>query len=251
MQPYDSDEEALLTLWRDSGVSSLEEAAAWSVDRLRPDLAPEPLPIDFHALQRAAQTEPTSNIEHGPLRSPIIVDDREVDDLTIFNGQPLHYIVDWSLVDGRPIRALTSLEEFGETLSELLAAKPPSGDRREVRRDDDGLIGMTTFCHFTDHAPVFEHAGYGGDVKWFGPPGYEWPDLRRVRRGLFGDWNDIISSLGNSRSHRWFVEHIGSGGTSGRSLYLAPGWEAFNLSRVADGWANDSISYVGIWPGPC
>jgi hypothetical protein len=251
MQRHDPQEETLLAHWRDSGVSSLEDAAAWTVDRLRPDVERRILPIDFDALFKPTPAELAHTIEHGTLRSSIVVDNREVGNLTTFNGQPLHYIVDRSLLDGGPIRALTSLKELGDNLRELLRAEPPSGEHRLVRREDDGLIGYTQFCQFTDQAPVFEHAGYGGDVKWFGPPGFEWPNLSLVRRGWFGDWNDIISSIGNSRSHRWFVEHAGSGGTYGRSLYLAPGWEAFDLSRFADGWANDSISYIGIWPGPC
>jgi hypothetical protein len=242
MEAPRTDQEALLDLWRQEGISSLDRAAGWTINRLRAEDEPMSLPIDVDALFDETPLEIARTIKHGTLRYPVEIEGEEVDDLTPYNGIPLHYVVDSRSMAGGPIRALTSVRALAETVRDLLTNRPEREllQRRENSRRDDGLIGYSDWAHFSDAAVVFEHAGYGGDVKWFTPPQRQWSDLTRVRRGWFGDWNDVISSLGNSRSLRVFSEHING---QGSSLTLSPGWEAFNLVHVADGW-NDRISTI-------
>lgn len=68
-----------------------------------------------------------------------MVDGQEVDDLTRFNGQPLHYVVDLSVFeDGGRIRAFTSRRELVDAVTDLRATRA-SADERLLRRDDLGL----------------------------------------------------------------------------------------------------------------
>jgi hypothetical protein len=63
-------EETLLALWRESRVTSLDQAAAWTVDRLEADAQPDALPIDLDAILVETPLELARTLRHGSLRNP-------------------------------------------------------------------------------------------------------------------------------------------------------------------------------------
>lgn len=140
--------------------------------------------------------------------------------------------------DGRALHSTPGTDSRGEAvlycftsmegLSEHLVAAP--------RHD----IGTTNPDSLSELSYYYEHDDAGGDWLQNGPA-RAWRDLTRVQRGLFGNWNDIISSVNWCRWDISLYEHINYGGSQ---LYLPAGKTYFHLSRY--GW-NDRASATVNW----
>jgi hypothetical protein len=127
--------------------------------------------------------------------------------------------------DDRPLRAAV-------WAASLLGRPDTTGTR-------DELLAPSTRPRTFGEVQMFEHHFYAGDWFWL-PAYYGWPDLTEVRHGSWpgSDWNDTISSTGNTDCLVFYYEHIHY---QGSRLWGTPTIDIPDMERI--GW-NDRISSV-------
>ncbi len=227
-------EDDVLAVLRESGITSLESLVRHA---LAVPPAPEPEPLDSLRLLApgmAAVNGQSVPSKHRPPGVAVIVDGVEYDpaDITRFDGQVLTFVADGSpdrilaYTDDRPLHAAVWAAGL---LGRLSTAAGPR---------EDSLAADTRPRTFGE-VQMFEHHFFAGDWFWL-PANYGWPDLTRIRHGAWpgSDWNDTISSVGNTDCLVFYYEHINY---QGSKLWGTPTVDLPDLERI--GW-NDRISSV-------
>ncbi len=101
------------------------------------------------------------------------------------------------------------------------------------------VLGVTLFI---SGGKFYRDINFNGDYLWL-KPGYLWPDLTDVGRGIFhlGDWNDFISSVHTSNGVATLNEDIN---LAGSTLTFLANKAIADLSTF--GW-NDRTSSIRNW----
>jgi hypothetical protein len=215
------------------GISSLEDALLV----LKQELSTRTLnedPIDFRQLRKESPPEATSHIKHIVPEFPFILHGTEYEpqDITRFDGQELHFIAtpnsDHMLaVDDRNLIVdwwqFSYFDRYRESPNQHIRSDIP--EARTNFRDDPNLRGYVL--------PANANRGY--------------ERLSEVDRGIFGDWNDVISSFSMSGVQvAQLHEHKYYGGES-FSWVLPYGTEYGEVRDLGPyGWG-DRASSVGTW----
>lgn len=223
-----------------SRVEALERAAgAHSEARSSSELLAE-----YPSGAPSARTLAPAPIIHRVPDVPLVLDGEVLEDpqeITKHNGQPLYYT---------PLRTRTgiALAAFTDPRSMI------SESSKLVRRMTEGEIPEASSEHvctdppfnLPDRVQFFWDINESGDTIGLngtheGQPGEAYPDLTEVDHGLFGDWNDEISSVSQCRWDVSLFEHINFGGSQ---LWLRARCNTPNL--VPLGW-NDRASSLVNW----
>jgi hypothetical protein len=187
---------------------------------------------------------PTEIIHRAP-NVPLVLDGEVLEDpqeITEHNGKPLYYT---------PLRTRAGIALAAFTDPEAMISE----SSKLVRRIQEGSIPAATSEHFCTSNPdelrerrvqFFWDIHEDGDTIGLndthdGAIGEAYPDLTEVGHGLFGDWNDAISSVAWCRWDVSLFEHINFGGSQ---LWLRGGCNTPNL--VPLGW-NDRASSAVNW----
>lgn len=143
-------------------------------------------------------------------------------------------------LDGQALYSTPATDGSGEAV--LHSFTGLEGLRTFLSTEAAGDIGTTNPDSLSGVSRKFEQAGFSGDTL-SNNPGFAWPDLTQVRRGLLGlgNWNDIITSVDWCRWDTSLYEHVNYGGSQ---LYLRAGRTYNNISEF--GW-NDRASATVNW----
>jgi|SRR5215210_168298 len=183
-------------------------------------------------------------ISHRAPNVPLVLDGKVLEDpqeITDHNGKPLYY-TPLRTREGIALAAFTDPRAMISESSKL------------VRTMTEGSIPAATSEHICQQPPdnlpervqFFEDINESGDTIGLngthdGAIGEAFPDLTEVGHGLFGDWNDEISSVDWCRWDVSLFEHTNYGGSQ---LWLPAGCNTPNLVNL--GW-NDRASAIVNW----
>lgn len=217
---------------RNGGITSLEDALYALKQEVKIDELVDVRQPDFQALRRSPSAEAISRTEHVVPEMPFLLNGTwyEPQDITRFNGQDLNVITspnaDHMLaVDNRDVMADWLQFEYFERYRDIAQTAEFRVTPGATWFEDDNLRGYALFAH--------KNRGY--------------QRLSKISMGLFGDWNDKISSFS--------MRAIGVVQLSDAYFYYGPFWYhvvpagtpyAEVLSLRPYGW-NDRASSVGCW----
>jgi hypothetical protein len=221
-KPEQLSAEEIAAEWRAKGLETLEDVASLAA-RSANQGEPAAMPVDVDSMMRETPPELARTLKHPPNEGPVLVNGNKVEDLSDFDGQPLHFIGDRDAFAAGMLPAFTSTAPIGEFLRD-----------RQTRTFAGSSLPM--------NQAFFEHAGFGGAQKSVAAFNM-FADLTRVVREVFWqNWNDEISSLGACACFITIWEHTW---LSGSSVTIAPGGP---IEYVGNAW-NDRISAIQSW-GP-
>lgn len=218
--------DTIIREWHHMGVTTIEQLAV-RVSELTAaaHVAPKHVPLDLDSVLCETPSELARTLTHRPIQQTVIVDGSEVTDLRRYDGQSLHFVMSADTLGGAPVIAYSQLSELKQHIKKTLVAR------------DGGLVGTTNPDAFTPTCFFYDDNNEQGNIKSL-EPGFWFPDLTRITRNVFWqDWNDVISSLAQSRSLRIAWEHING---QGNSFVFHPG---VGGTLVDVGW-NDVISSI-------
>jgi hypothetical protein len=179
-----------------------------------------------------------AGIIHRAPNVPLVLDGEVLEDpqeITHLNGKPLYYT---------PLRTRAGIALAAFTDPRAMISE----SSKLVRTMTEESIPAATSEHICQQPPdnlpervqFFEDINLDGDTIGLNPD-TAYPDLTDVGHGLFGDWNDIISSVDWCRWDVSLFEHINYGGSQ---LWLRAGCNTPNLVNL--GW-NDRASSIVNW----
>lgn len=186
----------------------------------------------------SGRTLAPGEISHRAPNVPLVLDGKVLEDpqeITDHNGKPLYY-TPLRTREGIALAAFTDPQAMISESSKL------------ARTVTEGSIPAATSEHICQQPPdnlpervqFFEDINESGDTIGLNPD-TAYPDLTGVGHGLFGDWNDTISSVDWCRWDVSLFEHINYGGSQ---LWLPAGCNTPNLVNL--GW-NDRASAIVNW----
>jgi len=229
-----------------SRVEALERTAGAYPDALSSSELLSEYPSGATKPDRAPSERTLAPIEiiHRAPQVPLVLDGEVLEDpqeITEHNGKPLYYT---------PLRTRAGIALAAFTDPQAMISE----SSKLARRIAEGSIPAATSEHICTSNPdslgervqFFEHINESGDTFGLngthgGAPGEAFSDLTEVGHGLFGDWNDVISSVSQLRWDVSLFEHINF---KGSQLWLRGGCNTPNL--VPLGW-NDRASSVVNW----
>jgi hypothetical protein len=179
-----------------------------------------------------------AEIIHRVPNVPLVLDGEALEDpqeITKANGKPLYYT---------PLRTRGGIALAAFTDPRAMISE----SSKLVRTMTEGSIAAATSEHICQQPPdnlpervqFFEDINESGDTIGLDPD-RAYPDLTDVGHGLFGDWNDTVSSVDWCRWDVSLFEHINYGGSQ---LWLPAGCNTPNLVNL--GW-NDRASAIVNW----
>jgi hypothetical protein len=190
---------------------------------------------------RLAPPDPSFKSKIGPPASSvaIVLDGKRVDYNAIarLNGQPLDYVAT-TLKGGEPALVIFSDRSImkNHRLRQFSGPFPAISQEVENALLAGGLQPASAIVQGIDlGGRFFEDHFYQGGYGTLAPNDYV-PDLTKLSDGLFGNWNDKISSIQMGRCSCQAWEDINQGGSS-LSLYQ----DTQELDSI--GW-NDRISTI-------
>jgi hypothetical protein len=215
-----------------SRVEALERAASASSELVSEypsgAIKPEPAP-SRRTLTPAAITHRVPNV-------PLFLDGEMLEDpqeITKHNGRPLCYT---------PLRMRVGIALAAFTDPQAMISE----SRNLVRTTTEESITLASSEHICTTNPdslgervqFYEHINEDGDTIGLNPD-RAYSDLTRVSHGLFGDWNDVISSVGWCR---WDVSLFQHTNFQGNELWLPAGCNTPNLDQLL--WSDQASSIV-------
>lgn len=177
-------------------------------------------------------------ITHRAPNVPLFLDGEVLEDpqeITRLNGTPLYY-TPIGTGAGIALAAFTDpqamVSESSRLASTMSTESSAAATSERICTSNPDSLG--------ERVQFYEHINQSGDTTGLNP-GTAHADLTRVSNGVFGDWNDIISSVDWCRWDVSLFEHIHYGGSQ---LWLPAGCNTPNL--VPLGW-NDRASAIVNW----
>jgi len=207
------------------GVATLQDLATRAAE-ITADAQEIPARLpDLDDLLQETPSELARTLTHRPMKYRAIVDGSEASDLQKYAGQPLYFVVEKDVTEEGNVLAFSRLSAFKDSIRQTLA-----------KADADSSVMTFPYNHLTPQFIFYDDANWSGNVKSLSPSTW-YPDLTKVIRNVFWhNWNDVISSVDQSRSYRVAWEHINA---QGSAIAFQPG---FGIGNLADwGW-NDRIS---------
>jgi hypothetical protein len=177
-------------------------------------------------------------ITHRAPNVPLFLDGEYLEDpqeITKQNGKPLYY-TPLRIRGGIALAAFTDAQAMISESSRLASTMTTESNTAAPSEH----ICTTNPDSLGDRVQFYEHLNTSGDTTGLNP-GRAYPDLTLVSHGLFGDWNDTISSVDWCRWDVSLFEHIQYGGSQ---LWLRAGCNTPDLVQL--GW-NDRASSVVNW----
>lgn len=202
-------------LLRKKGINSVEDV----IDQVRREAdqmteALRPTPIDFRKFAVPVGYEPRRDTVQQVPEVPVVIEGTLYDptDIRRFDGQELHFVAS---PDGTFMIAIADRAVIGKWwemtyISSILNESPfdalgAFGADQASERLGHRAGSRATVARFPPTVNYFEDINFGGWSISHGPNrGYA--DLTRAHMGVFGDWNDKISSV-NGQNLRIAVLH--------------------------------------------
>jgi hypothetical protein len=177
-------------------------------------------------------------ITHRVPNIPLFLDGEFLEDpqeITQRNGQPLHYTL-LRIRGGIALAAFTDrqamISESSRLASKMTTESNTADTSEHICTSNPDSLG--------ERVQFFEHINESGDTIGLNA-GRAYPDLTRVSHGLFGDWNDTISSVSWCR---WDVSLFSDINYGGSELFLQRGCNTPDLGV----WGDDASSVVNWGP---
>jgi hypothetical protein len=229
--------EAVLTLLNKEGIQTLDQFARRYADSVRSSMRSNPgLQASFGPAFAGLPAPAPKPLIHRVPTHALTVDGVQIalNDITKYNGRPLHFFVNAEMHAEKRFAAYTSEQGLKQAL--------------QTHQQKAGAIQpLTSGGNNTGYC--FENIGFGGATLKIPRMSDFWnftlPDLTKVYRNCFlwwcwNPWNDIISSVKSEDHLLRFWENIN---LSGSSLLIAVGVQISSL--VPLGW-NDRTSSIQI-----